>query len=215
MCRVYLACAERGGRRPGGRCRHAPVVRAGPAQRGCSVRRPGMHATQRLLNQLAAAAAAAVFTEAWEPATGERLLQQHDAPILKLHGNMPQVRSRGRLAGRRPAAGLAGRNPRHAAAEQRGATSASAPAELPRVFDPGRAAPRAPGLARGMGGHCGILPPLPVLPFPWAHSRAARRARCTRARRRTGPAHSSPSPSALPASCCAPTWRRAAWTSPP
>ncbi|KAL4427451.1 hypothetical protein ABPG77_000740 [Micractinium sp. CCAP 211/92] len=31
-----------------------------------------------------------VFTEAWEPATGERLLQQHEAPILKLHGNMPQ-----------------------------------------------------------------------------------------------------------------------------
>ncbi len=35
----------------------------------------------------------AVFAEAWEAATGERLLQASGAPILKLHGNMPQARS--------------------------------------------------------------------------------------------------------------------------
>ena len=33
----------------------------------------------------------AVFAEAWEAATGERLLQASGAPILKLHGNMPQA----------------------------------------------------------------------------------------------------------------------------
>ncbi|PRW60362.1 DEAD-box ATP-dependent RNA helicase 17 [Chlorella sorokiniana] len=31
-----------------------------------------------------------VFADAWEEATGERLLQASGAPILKLHGNMPQ-----------------------------------------------------------------------------------------------------------------------------
>jgi ATP-dependent RNA helicase DDX31/DBP7 len=33
----------------------------------------------------------AVFTDAWEPSTGERLLQGNPAPILKLHGSMPQA----------------------------------------------------------------------------------------------------------------------------
>lgn len=63
-------------------------------RRASGRRPPGPHPLFFLLP--AHSAAAAVLSEAWEPATGERLLQAGGAPILKLHGSMPQV---GRGAG--------------------------------------------------------------------------------------------------------------------